>query len=80
LIFGNYQENINIYLFFLCKGNQHLRNLDPFLMLDYFNLKLPAGFPDHPHRGFETVTYVLEGSVFHEDFKGNKGKLEPGDI
>jgi len=49
-------------------------------MLDYFNLKLPAGFPDHPHRGFETVTYVLEGSVLHEDFKGNKGKLEPGDI
>ena len=33
-------------------GNQHLKRLDPFLMLDYFNVKLPAGFPDHPHRGF----------------------------
>ena len=33
-------------------GNQHLRRLDPFLMLDYFHVKLPGGFPDHPHRGF----------------------------
>lgn len=49
-------------------------------MLDYANFKLPAGFPDHPHRGFETVTYVLNGTSFHEDFKGNKGKLEAGDV
>ena len=33
-------------------GNQYLKNLDPFLMLDYFKVRLPAGFPDHPHRGF----------------------------
>lgn len=43
-------------------------------------MKLPAGFPDHPHRGFETVTYMLDGTMLHEDFKGNKGNLEPGDI
>ncbi|KRX04460.1 RmlC-like cupin domain [Pseudocohnilembus persalinus] len=49
-------------------------------MLDYFNTKLPGGFPDHPHRGFETVTYLKEGSIYHEDFKGNKGILAPGDI
>lgn len=49
-------------------------------MLDYFNTKLPGGFPDHPHRGFETVTYLKEGRFFHEDFLGNHGALEPGDI
>jgi len=61
-------------------GNQHVQNLDPFLMLDLFNVKLPAGFPDHPHRGMETVTYMLDGEVMHEDFKNNKGKLGPGDV
>ena len=49
-------------------------------MLDLFNVKLPAGFPDHPHRGFETVTYMLSGEVHHEDFKGNAGVIGPGDI
>jgi hypothetical protein len=52
-------------------GNRFLQNLDPFLMLDLFNVKLPAGFPDHPHRGFETVTYMLSGEIWHEDFKGH---------
>lgn len=52
-------------------GNSKLRDLDPFLMLDLFNVKLPAGFPDHPHRGFETVTYMLSGEIWHEDFKGH---------
>ena len=51
-----------------------------FLMLDIFNVKLPAGFPDHPHRGFETVTYMLSGKVAHEDFKGHSGTIGPGDI
>ena len=54
--------------------------LDPFLLFDYFNGKLPGGFPDHPHRGFETVTYLLKGQFFHEDFKGHKGTLSPGGV
>jgi redox-sensitive bicupin YhaK (pirin superfamily) len=61
-------------------GNRSLANLDPFLMLDFFKVQLPAGFPDHPHRGFETVTYMLEGEVCHEDFSGHSGKIGPGDI
>ncbi|KAI8380892.1 RmlC-like cupin domain-containing protein [Radiomyces spectabilis] len=61
-------------------GSHALRNLDPFLMLDEFDVKAPAGFPDHPHRGFETVTYMLEGEFMHEDFKGHKGRIGPGDL
>jgi|UniRef100_K3WDA5 redox-sensitive bicupin YhaK (pirin superfamily) len=64
-------------------GTHKLRNLDPFLMLDEFNVGLPGGFPDHPHRGFETVTYVLpssKGHMCHEDFLGNKGELRAGDL
>ena len=61
-------------------GIAALPDLDPFLMLDFFKVRLPAGFPDHPHRGFETVTYMIQGSVHHEDFKGNKGVIGPGDI
>uniref|UniRef100_A0AAQ6IQQ2 Pirin n=1 Tax=Anabas testudineus TaxID=64144 RepID=A0AAQ6IQQ2_ANATE len=61
-------------------GRKELRNLDPFLMLDEFKVRKPAGFPDHPHRGFETVTYVLEGVTAHEDFCGHSGLLKPGDL
>lgn len=57
-----------------------MRSFDPFLMLDYFNVRLPAGFPDHPHRGFATLTYLLSGGMVHEDFKGHKGELGPGDV
>lgn len=49
-------------------------------MLDEFDLSAPSGFPDHPHRGFETVTYMLEGEFLHEDFKGHKGRIGPGDL
>ena len=49
-------------------------------MLDEFRGKAPAGFPDHPHRGFETVSYVLAGEVFHEDFCGHEGVIKPGDL
>uniref|UniRef100_A0A3P8UH78 Pirin n=1 Tax=Amphiprion percula TaxID=161767 RepID=A0A3P8UH78_AMPPE len=61
-------------------GRKELRNLDPFLMLDEFRVSKPAGFPDHPHRGFETVTYVLQGITAHEDFCGHSGRLKPGDL
>ena len=56
------------------------RQLDPFLLLDEFRVARPAGFPDHPHRGFETVTYMLKGAFVHEDFMGHYGKIEPGDL
>ena len=61
-------------------GRPELRNLDPFLMLDEFKGKQPAGFPDHPHRGFETVSYMLKGQFKHEDSKGHKGIIEEGDL
>ncbi|CAO3669817.1 unnamed protein product [Rhizopus stolonifer] len=61
-------------------GSNQLRRLDPFLMLDEFDVRAPGGFPDHPHRGFETVTYMLEGEFLHEDFKGHKGHLRAGDL
>lgn len=61
-------------------GRPELRNFDPFLMLDEFKVKRPAGFPDHPHRGFETVTYMLKGKFAHEDFAGHKGIIGPGDL
>lgn len=61
-------------------GRTELKNLDPFLMLDEFRVSKPAGFPDHPHRGFETVTYLLSGVSAHEDFCGHSGKLEAGDL
>ena len=53
-------------------GRPELQNLDPFLLLDEFEGSAAegAGFPDHPHRGFETVSYLLEGEFTHEDFAG----------
>jgi quercetin 2,3-dioxygenase len=61
-------------------GTPQLRNFSPFLMLDHFNIKPGAGFPDHPHRGISTITYLLQGAVDHEDFAGNKGTIEAGDL
>ncbi|OQV17938.1 Pirin-like protein [Hypsibius exemplaris] len=61
-------------------GGRQLATLDPFLLLDHFKVKPPAGFPDHPHRGFETVTYMLDGSFTHEDFKRHKGTIHAGDL
>lgn len=61
-------------------GTAKLRNFSPFLMLDHFNVGPGAGFPDHPHRGQETITYLLKGAVDHEDFAGNSGTIEAGDL
>ncbi|TQS32649.1 hypothetical protein Golomagni_07030, partial [Golovinomyces magnicellulatus] len=61
-------------------GTPNLRNFSPFLMLDHFSIKPGAGFPDHPHRGQETITYLLQGAVDHEDFAGNKGTINSGDL
>ena len=64
-------------------GTVHLKNLDPFLMLDDFTVTKPAGFPDHPHRGFETVTFMFpfsKGTVMHEDFSGRAGTIGPVDV
>ena len=61
-------------------GTPNLRHLTPFLMLDHFTVPQGAGFPDHPHRGQETITYLLQGSVDHEDFAGNAGTIGPGDL
>src|SRR6056297_706219 len=59
-------------------------NMDPFLMLDEFSSDHPddyiAGFPKHPHRGFETVTYMIDGHMRHEDHLGNRGDLGPGGV
>ncbi len=65
-------------------GGPGVEQFDPFLMLDEFGSDKPddyiAGFPPHPHRGFETVTYMLEGRMRHEDHMGNVGLLQGGGV
>ncbi|WP_231038590.1 pirin family protein [Pectinatus haikarae] len=64
-------------------GNNTIRNFDPFLMLDSFDSVKPedytAGFPMHPHRGIETITYLIKGKIDHEDSLGNKGVIREGE-
>ena len=66
----------------LTRSLQH--RLDPFLMLDEFRSDKPGdyigGFPDHPHRGFETITYLIAGRMHHRDNRGGEGILEPGGV
>ncbi|KAF1687471.1 hypothetical protein B1992_01975 [Pseudoxanthomonas broegbernensis] len=65
-------------------GGPELPDLDPFLLLDEFGTDQAedylAGFPSHPHRGFETVTYMLDGRMRHKDNHGNEGLLTPGSV
>lgn len=55
-----------------------LRNLDPFVLLDDFDVRVPAGFPEHPHRGFEAFTYMLEGAFHHRDNLGSDSTIAAG--
>ena len=65
-------------------GFEKVPGLDPFLLLDDFSSRDPddyiAGFPWHPHRGIETITYVLRGEIDHGDSMGNRGVIGPGDV
>lgn len=65
-------------------GYYELPHFDPFLLMDDFRNDQPGkylkGFPWHPHRGIETITYMLEGEVEHGDSLGNKGVLTAGDV
>ena len=65
-------------------GSPELNMLDPFLLLDEFGSANPndyiAGFPSHPHRGFETITYMLNGKFRHQDSAGNEGILTDGSV
>jgi len=65
-------------------GFREMPELDPFLLLDTFRSENPddyrSGFPWHPHRGMETITYILDGEVEHGDSLGNKGIIRPGDV
>ena len=65
-------------------GHAQMPKLDPFLLLDDFSSTKPveylAGFPWHPHRGIETVTYMVKGRVSHEDSLGNRGTINSGDV
>jgi redox-sensitive bicupin YhaK (pirin superfamily) len=65
-------------------ANSQAQRLDPFLLLDHFGSDNPAdylaGFPWHPHRGIETVTYMLSGTVEHQDSIGNQGNISSGDV
>lgn len=64
-------------------GGQDVEDFDPFLMLDSFDSTDPsdylAGFPTHPHRGIETITYLISGRIEHEDSLGNQGAIEAGE-
>lgn len=65
-------------------GNNEVELMDPFLLLDHFGSDNPddylKGFPWHPHRGIETITYMIKGQVKHEDSLGNSGTIESGDV
>lgn len=65
-------------------GTQKLEHIDPFLLLDEFRSENKedyiAGFPMHPHRGFDTITYMVEGSFTHRDSKGHEGNLNAGEV
>ncbi|NON62242.1 pirin family protein, partial [Acidianus sp. RZ1] len=76
-------DGAGVKLYRVFGGYETNQLTDPFLLLDFFgssNVKdYIAGFPWHPHRGIETLTYLIQGKVEHEDSTGSKGTLYPGD-
>jgi len=82
---GNWtRDGAGVRLYRVFGGVELAELLDPFLLLDHFGSRYPheylMGFPWHPHRGIETVTYLLKGEVHHEDSTGNKGVIRSGDL
>ncbi len=73
------EEGVGAKVFRLFPG-AGMRHLDPFVIFDEFNLQLPAGFPDHMHKGFEAVTYMQEGGFRHRDNLGNDGIIRAGSV
>lgn len=61
-------------------GSAHLRHLDPFLLVDHYHIDPPHGFPTHPHRGFQAITYILSGTLLYDTNKGFGGALLSGDV
>ncbi len=60
--------------------NREVSQVNPFILLDEFFVEPPAGFPEHPHSGFEAITYMLEGAFEHEDNSGATGRIETGEV
>ena len=82
---GHYSiDGAGVKLLRVFGGPSTFEYTDPFLLLDYFGSSIPAeyekGFPWHPHRGIETITYQARGKTDHEDSNGNKGTIYPGDF
>ena len=65
-------------------GADRQNNYEPILLFDFFDsdeaMDYVAGFPEHPHRGFETITYMLHGQMAHKDNQGHQGTIGPGDV
>lgn len=68
-------DGVNVKRLFPLRG---FMNFDPFVLWDHFNVKPGSGFPDHPHRGFEGITYMFSGSMQHTDNLGNESRVGPG--
>ena len=77
-------DGAGVKIFRSIGGTQQVEDYDPLLMLDEFSSENSKdyinGFPEHPHRGFQTLTYMLNGTMYHEDSLNNSGKLGPGDV
>ena len=74
---GSEGEGAEVNRLFPIRG---FMNFDPFVLWDDFTVPPASGFPDHPHRGFEAVTYIFEGSMQHKDNLGNESTVEPGGL